>query len=57
MCQSDITPMPFFYRESDDNIYSSLETTHYCRNFEDIKDWAKQRQVTHWESLANDPYT
>jgi hypothetical protein len=48
MCHADVTPMPFFYRESDDNVYSKLATTQTCRNFEKIKDWAKERQLTHW---------
>ena len=48
MCHADITPMPFFYRASDDNVYSVLATEHTCRNFDKIKEWALSRQLKHW---------
>jgi hypothetical protein len=48
MCHADITPMPFFYRARDDNVYSVLASTQHCRDFGKIKEWAVSRQLTHW---------
>jgi hypothetical protein len=48
MCHGDVSPTPFFYRASDDNVYSVLANTHMCRDFDKIKDWALERQLTSW---------
>lgn len=38
MCHADVSPTPFFYRASDDNVNSVLANTHMCRDFDKIKD-------------------
>jgi len=48
MCHADITPMPYYYRASDDNIYSVLASTQTCRKFDEIKHWAIERQIHRW---------
>ncbi|KAN0116855.1 protein of unknown function (DUF3328) domain containing protein [Hyaloscypha variabilis] len=48
MCHADVTPMPYFYRARDDNVYSVLASTETCRDYDKIKSWALERQITHW---------
>ena len=48
MCHADITPQPFFYRASDDNVYSVLASTHTCRDYDKVKEWALERQLKSW---------
>ena len=48
MCHADITPTPLFYRSRDDNVYSVLASTHMCRDFEKVKEWALERQLHSW---------
>ncbi|KAG4441929.1 hypothetical protein IFR05_002613 [Cadophora sp. M221] len=48
MCHADITPMPFYYRQSDDNVYSVLAASETCRDFERVREWAVERQIVHW---------
>lgn len=45
MCASDITPMPWTWVEADHEAKGVADVAHTCRNFEDIRDWAKQNQA------------
>jgi len=53
MCQSDIGVFTFkVYPElGDDDPWPDFSTVHTCRNFEDIRSWARNRAVT-WDDNA-----
>lgn len=49
MCDADVTPLSFTHEhEGDYNIFPKLTATPTCRDFEAVKDWAKERQVRSW---------
>ena len=45
MCSVDVTPIPWVWWEQDQEAKAVAEIAHTCRNFDDVKDWAKQNQV------------
>lgn len=45
MCSADVTPIPWKWREEDHEAKAVAEIAHTCRNFEDIRVWAKENQV------------
>lgn len=50
MCSSDITPITFhFVSEEDHHVFPNLATTHICRDFDSLKEYAKTRQVEAWK--------
>ncbi|AEO71899.1 uncharacterized protein THITE_2058307 [Thermothielavioides terrestris NRRL 8126] len=53
MCQADIGVFTFkLYPElGDDDPWPDFSTLHTCRNFEDIRNWARSRAVT-WDDNA-----
>ncbi|KAH8901446.1 hypothetical protein GQ53DRAFT_814903 [Thozetella sp. PMI_491] len=55
MCHADITPMPYYYREWDDNVYSVLASSQNCRDYESIRTWAAERQIHHWRWNETNP--
>ncbi|QLI69052.1 Oxidase ustYa [Metarhizium brunneum] len=45
MCSADVTPIPWKWWEEDHEAKAVAEIAHTCRNFEDIRVWAKENQV------------
>ncbi|KAI1173832.1 hypothetical protein F4777DRAFT_556462 [Nemania sp. FL0916] len=43
-CFSDVTPTVFQYHPETDNVLTSFNVVHTCRNFEAIHEWAVQRR-------------
>ncbi|KAH8814874.1 hypothetical protein F5884DRAFT_851384 [Xylogone sp. PMI_703] len=44
MCHADITPVPFYHKARDDSIHPLPRTTHMCRDYSKIQEWAASRQ-------------
>jgi hypothetical protein len=42
-CHADVTPLPFHVNRFNHHIVPELATRHTCRDFNKIRDWAKQR--------------
>ena len=49
MCSSDITPLPWTWVEADHRAKEVAEVAHSCRNFEDIRQWAKLNAATQFD--------
>ena len=50
MCNADVSPVPFRVNvPSNKVIVPRLSTTHTCRNFTKIQDWAKSHQAPDWD--------
>lgn len=50
MCSSDITPITFHAVSKDDHhVFPNLATTHVCRDFDRLREYAKTRQVAAWK--------
>lgn len=50
MCSSDITPITFhFVSDEDRHVFPNLATTHICRDFDRLREYAKTRQVEAWK--------
>ncbi|KAE8356752.1 hypothetical protein BDV28DRAFT_163765 [Aspergillus coremiiformis] len=49
MCHADVSPIPFHINvPARKGIFPRLATTHTCRNFTKIQDWAKERFAGDW---------
>lgn len=49
MCASDITPISFEVKGADRHVAPKLTTTHICRDFDALKEWAETRQIDAWK--------
>ncbi|KAL4899979.1 hypothetical protein BDW74DRAFT_171071 [Aspergillus multicolor] len=50
MCHADISPIPFHVNvPASKGIFPRLATTHTCRNFTKIQEWARERFAGVWE--------
>lgn len=49
MCASDITPLPWMWVEADQEAKEVAEVVHTCRNFEDVRQWAIQNKIKHFD--------
>ncbi|KAF7983125.1 hypothetical protein HWV62_24087 [Athelia sp. TMB] len=45
MCSADITPTVFKWEETEHRTFPRLDVMHTCRNFDKIRDWAKERHL------------
>ncbi|KAF2771673.1 hypothetical protein EJ03DRAFT_308444 [Teratosphaeria nubilosa] len=49
MCHADVSPISFHINvPASTGIFPRLATTHTCRNFEKIQDWAKAHRARNW---------
>ncbi|KAL1963164.1 hypothetical protein VTN77DRAFT_8597 [Rasamsonia byssochlamydoides] len=49
MCHADVAPIPFHVNvPANQGIFPRLATTHTCRNFTKIQEWAKAHQAGRW---------
>jgi len=46
MCTADVGLVSFVWVKSQNGPVADLSTKHRCRDFEAIRDWASERQVT-----------
>lgn len=54
MCHADVSPISFHINvPASSGIFPRLATTHTCRNFTKIQDWAKAHAATDWNPLLN----
>ncbi|GAB7336039.1 hypothetical protein MBLNU13_g08855t1 [Cladosporium sp. NU13] len=50
MCHADVAPIPFHVNVPvSKGIFPRLATTHTCRNFTKIQEWARDRTIGEWE--------
>lgn len=50
MCHSDVAPIPFHVNvPARKGIFPRLATTHTCRNFTKIQEWAREHAVGEWK--------
>jgi hypothetical protein len=50
MCDADVTPYSFHHNLDDlYHIFPQIWATHTCRDFDEIKRWAMERQVDRWK--------
>ncbi|KAL0937293.1 uncharacterized protein CTRU02_207024 [Colletotrichum truncatum] len=55
MCHSDVSPIPFHVNvPANIGIFPRLATTHTCRNFTKIQEWAKDRWAGDWDFNVNE---
>jgi len=45
MCSVDVTPIVFQWDEKEQRSFVRTDTLHSCRNFENIRGWAKEHQL------------
>jgi hypothetical protein len=45
MCHSDIATINFYWSEAHNRMKGNLETTHICKDFSKIRQWAAERQM------------
>ncbi|KZS88505.1 hypothetical protein SISNIDRAFT_260318 [Sistotremastrum niveocremeum HHB9708] len=45
LCNPDITPDVYQWKEERQSIYLHLDTLHVCKSWDALTDWAKERQV------------
>lgn len=43
MCSADVTPLPYVWWRKYDQLMPASAVTHTCRDFDAIRDWAKER--------------
>ncbi|KAH7030008.1 hypothetical protein B0J12DRAFT_745274 [Macrophomina phaseolina] len=56
MCQADIAPIPFHVNVPfNRGIFPRLATTHTCRNFTKIQEWAKAHRAPEFDFMISDP--
>ncbi|KAH6613836.1 hypothetical protein C7974DRAFT_466359 [Boeremia exigua] len=56
MCQSDVAPLPFHVNiPFNRGIFPRLTTTHTCRNFTKVQEWAKEHRAPNFEFMISDP--
>ncbi|KAK3368288.1 hypothetical protein B0H63DRAFT_565013 [Podospora didyma] len=54
MCHADISPIPFHVNApKNTGILPRLQTTHTCRNFERIQQWARDHSAGEWDFNVN----
>jgi hypothetical protein len=53
MCSSDIGTIYWRWNEKRGRTLANTQTTHVCRNFEKIREWASKRVVEKWDPLVN----
>jgi hypothetical protein len=52
MCHADVSPISFHVNLPENKgIFSRLATTHTCRNFEKLQDWAKSHSAGDYKYL------
>lgn len=55
MCHADISPIPWRVNIPANNvIIPRLSTTHTCRNFTRIQDWARENSAGKWNYNLSD---
>ncbi|KAG9195013.1 hypothetical protein G6011_00133 [Alternaria panax] len=58
MCQADIAPVSFHVNiPFNRGIFPRLATTHTCRNFTKVQQWAKAHQAPEFDFMIDDPNT
>jgi hypothetical protein len=45
MCSADITPLPYVWWRKFGQLMPTSAVTHTCRDFEAIRDWAKEHRA------------
>lgn len=56
MCQSDVAPVSFHVNiPFNRGIFPRLATTHTCRNFSKVQEWAKEHRAPDFEFMISDP--
>ena len=45
MCDADVGLIPMYWVKRHDHPYPDFSTYHKCRDFEAVKDWARENQV------------
>jgi hypothetical protein len=53
MCSSDISTIYWSWNEERGRTLANAQTTHVCRDFEKIREWASERVVEEWDPLIN----
>lgn len=54
MCHADVAPIPFHVNvPARKGIFPRLQTTHTCRNFTKIQEWAKENSAGDWDYNLN----
>lgn len=48
MCSSDVTPLPWMWDEEAHMAKEVATVLHTCRNFNAIRDWAKEHRIIHF---------
>ncbi|PYI28114.1 hypothetical protein BP00DRAFT_351923, partial [Aspergillus indologenus CBS 114.80] len=46
-CQSDLTPLTFFWSDQVNATLPNFGDTHTCRDFKAIHEWSMQRRAVH----------
>ena len=55
MCQSDVAPVSFHVNiPFNRGIFPRLATTHTCRNFTKVQEWAKKHEAPEFEFMISD---
>lgn len=56
MCQIDIAVFGQVWTQGRDGLepFTDFHTDHKCRNFEDVRQWAEERQIEHEDGLPSD---
>jgi hypothetical protein len=49
MCSADVSPIAWQWFEKDQEAKAVAEIAHTCRNFDDIRDWAKEHKVKQFD--------
>ena len=49
MCASDITPNTWTWVEADHEAKAVANVAHTCRDFEQIREWAKRNHAKHFD--------
>ncbi|KAF7983129.1 hypothetical protein HWV62_24095 [Athelia sp. TMB] len=49
LCSADITPTVFKWEEAEHKIAPRFDVVHTCRNFDKIRDWAKERHLEEFD--------
>jgi hypothetical protein len=47
MCTGDLTPVPTKWIESQKKLYVDSDRPHTCRNFQNVLDWVKTREIVY----------
>jgi hypothetical protein len=53
MCSGDITPLPFQWWSRYGELSPVAAVTHTCRDFEALRDWAKENRVVHMDKTVH----